>query len=47
MSIEDLHGGINDDRSELYGEGLTKYKHWNRKTKEIIEMIIYLDKDPM
>jgi hypothetical protein len=22
MSIEDLHGGINDDRSELYGVGL-------------------------
>jgi len=34
MSIEDLHGGINDDRSELYGVGLTKDKHCDEREKK-------------
>ncbi len=46
MSIEDLHGGINDDRSELYGVGLTKDKHCDEREKKT-KIKIYLDKDPM
>jgi hypothetical protein len=33
MFIEDLHGGINDAKSELYGVGLTKKKYFDKKKR--------------